>query len=272
MGLFGDILGSVAGGVIGGFGDKKASRQAEAGAGRAAPQIFFPQPFAVNTLFGDSSSGSFNPSPLFKNRIAGLESAAKRSEDFLNSSSAAGFASRFFDAMNRLEARREEQGFQNLESRLFNQRGINTGTARQIADFRNDISDARLGRFITAERAGHGILNDQLNNLLNINTGLRGLQGSQLNQIGQGIFGSRSMLPIALGGNPAEANAGLFRAQSTQDFFGNLGATVGGGISAGVSGGFGRSSPFGSPGGGFTQNPFANTPNPINPNFASLGF
>ena len=55
--------------------------------------------------------------------------------------------------------------------------------------------------------------------------------------------------PYALPGNPAAAQAGAFAAGNTQDFYDSLGSSVGGALSAGVSG-FGGAA-FGSPGGGF---------------------
>lgn len=242
--MAGSVLGSVAGGITSGlFGSKgssKAASQQAAAAQQAlalTPQLRnFPVATALGTTGLRGAPGRFKLSGqgqgLLNNLNQSRDTLFRQFRDF----SRPDFAQRFFDSIDALESRREAQAFNNFESRLFNQSGVNTGSGRQIADFQADIEDARQRRAIGAELTASGLQGDLFNRFLQAAQGLQNFQGSQLNQIGTTIQGEQSPLGI----NQQVAQAGLLgagntRARGTMDFFNNLGTGIGGGVSAGVS-------------------------------------
>ena len=255
--MAGSIIGDVAGGVVGGLfgseGDRRAADQAF-GAANAAQSFIRPQFQPLNSVFGNTlPSGRFAANQIGLDTQGRLFQAQKLFSNQLLGFNKGAFADRFFDAIDRLESRREAQGLANLESRLFNRSGVNTGTQRQIADFQADIEDARLDRVIKAELAADERSRGLLGDFLRANQGLRGFNQDIQNQQNLGFIGAQALTPQSTF-NPGLANAGLFQAGNTQSFFDSLGSGIGGAVNAGVSGLLNPlSAGFGQPGGGFTN-------------------
>jgi hypothetical protein len=272
--VLGKIAGGVVGGLIGGKGDKKAARQMEqaALAAQARVEPFTRPPFSVQTVLGNTAGNRFHLSQSGNEAINNLTAANRQLFQGIRGFDRGAFTDRFFDAIDRLESRREGQALNSFESRLFNRQGVNTGTQRQIADFMRDIEDARLRRSLQTELTAEGVFSNRLKDAFSGVDALRGLQGSQLAQFDRSFYGSRLTEPVVLPSNQGLLAAGGIRAQSTQDFFGNLGGAVGGAVGAGIPWALGGGGFGGGGGGGFTANPFTNIANPINPQFASLGF
>lgn len=272
--IIGDVAGSVVGGLFGAKGDRKASDQAF-NAARQSQQIFRPQiPQAGNNnVFGNIlPSGHFSANPLGQQVQADLIRKFRTFSGQFDDFNKGDFANRFFDSIDRLESRREAQGFADLESRLFNRRGVNTGTQRQVADFQRDIEDARLSRVINAELAGDIRSRGMFQDFINALGGLQGFGNNIQSQRNSAVQNASLMRPFAIN-NPAIGNAGLLQAGNTQSFFDSLGGGLANATNAGVStlfgGGF--SNPFSSGGGFF--NPSAvnfSGANPFN-TFQGLG-
>ncbi len=267
--MAGSVIGSVASGIIGGLGDDKAEQQFQQGAA-AAQQIFQPQPFQAQNSFGAvNADGQFKLHP-FGHRVLGMTNQlAGQTFGRATNFDRRKFADRLMDASNRVNDKRESQAFSSLESKLFNRQGASTGTQRQIADFGADLEDRRFQRALQAEvganQVGSGLNQDFIGALGLVND----FSDRRIAAQQQGLFGAQALAPYAIN-NPAQAQAGAFRAQNTQDFFDGLGGVVGGAAQTGINflrGGSGGGSS--SSGGGFFN------PNAINFGsnpFTSLGF
>jgi len=109
------------------------------------------------------------------------------------------FQNRFFDALDRLESRRESEAFGSLESRLFNRSGINTGTQRQVRDFRDTLDNRRRARAFEAIFGAQDFQSQIFNNILGLERGRSGLGQNALSpiQIGAGIGATRSRTDLA---------------------------------------------------------------------------
>ena len=259
--VIGSVAGNVASGIIGGIGNKKAERQFQSGA-NAAQQIFTPQPFRAGNRFGQvDNRGQFTFNPIGNKRLQQiLQISNKRfntSEQFHQNRDA--FAEKLLRAADRVNDKRESQAFSSLESKLFNRAGASTGTQRQIADFQSDIEDRRFQRAVNAEQIADQRNRALLGDFLGVfnNATQYGRQGEDVQRLS--LLGAQALRPFAIN-DPAQANAGAFRAQNTQSFFDGLGGVIGGGLDAGISllGGGGSGVGGGINGGGFFN------PNAIN--------
>ena len=82
-----------------------------------------------------------------------------------------GLSREFFDQIDRLESRRDANQFNSLESKLFNKSGINTGTANNVADFRNQLEEGRQKRVFEATSAAQNYTTNMFKNFLALNQG-----------------------------------------------------------------------------------------------------
>lgn len=266
--------GKIVGGLIGAGGDQRAADQFQQAA-QQSQLIVQPQQFLGNSLFTRiDPRGQALLTPLGQRRnqeIANLfNQAFRRARDF-NSNQ---FQQRLLRAADDVTRRRESQAFDSLESRLFNRQGVHTGTARQIADFRSDVERRREERAfrrateaeLFAEQVQRGRLGDV--------AGLFGLSGDLddrfLRLQGQSLQGAQLLAPFGIS-NPQIAQAGAFRAQSTQDFFRGLGGIVGGVVDTGLSS-LRAPASSASTGGGFFNPGAVSFEGGFTSPFASLGF
>lgn len=233
--IISSVAGSAASGLISGaFGGSKSSDEFERGAA-ASQQIVNPQPFQGRSLFG-----GINPQGQFSLNSRGQQQFQKllgQSNKFFNASNNFNrndFRDRLMQASMGLQNRREQQAFDGLESRLFNSSGVNTGTQRQVADFKNDIEDARFGRALQAEMGADQMARGRLGDFANAFGLMTNFDDRGIGLQQQSLQGAQALAPFAIN-NPAMAQAGAFRAQNTQDFFDGLGGTVGGLVDTGIS-------------------------------------
>lgn len=280
MGFFGDIAGSLIGGLIGKSGEDKARRDFEtdmSGAIRAASAIRT-EPMGTSTLLGSTSPDlSFLLSPRAEGITRQMEDARNINFNALHDFNRRDFANRFFDSIDKLESGRERRAFADLESKLFNRAGVSTGTATQLAQFQNDIGDARQRRLMQANMASDQRQQNLFNQFLASINPEFALQTSQLNQLRTGIAGGQLNASGDAMTRQAIINAGAqgagFGAQSTTNFFNSLGKNVGGAVSAGVSSLLAPNRSSGAGGGGGFFNPGAvNFNNAFTSGFNSLGF
>lgn len=247
MGFFSDIAGAAVGGLFGAFGDSKAADQF----GSAAQlQYIAPQFQPTSNLFGrTTNAGGFTLNKFGRRYLNDLtKNQALTRKDFQSFNRGA-FADRFFDAIDRLESRREAQAFSDLESRLFNQAGVSTGTQRQIADFQADIEDARLDRVIKSELAGAQMSDLLFDRFLKSLNPINDFNRTLANERAFGVDRAVALTPRPFIDQGALA-AGAFQAGNTSDFFRTLGGYAGDVVASGLSSI--RSpllSPFGQPGG-----------------------
>lgn len=192
-------------GLFGAKAAKKASKKLEA---------------KLNTLYKDNKYSPYNVSgPLASTSMTNggigvsMSPEAQQSFDQFNSlinktGGAAnrldqrGLAMEFFDQMDGMASRREGREFNSLESKVFNTRGVNTGSTQTVADFRTTLEDARQQRQFQATQAAQGFTTNLFNQFL-------GLVG------GRDAFAGNLMDPVRLGtqvgtnrqqGNLAAAN------------------------------------------------------------------
>lgn len=265
--LIAPIAGSVASGLISGSGSSKAERQYQQGA-NAAQQIITPEFFGTNGVFGSTNaSGHFSANPFGQRIQNDIIRRTDRFGSMFDNFNRDSFRDRLLEASNRVNDKREGQAFASLESKLFNNQGASTGTQRQIADFGADLEDRRFNRALQAEFGADQRQQGLFNNFLQGFQGVRAF-GQDVNQQKQlGLDGARALAPYAIN-NPAQAQAGAFRAQNTQDFFDGLGGTVGGALETGINAFQNRGGGSSGAGGFFNPSAINFGSNP----FTSLGF
>lgn len=260
------VAGSLISGAISGAGSSRAEDQLRQGA-NAAQQIINPSPFQGRGLFtsvNPQGQASFND--FGNDQFTKLKSFSNSSFQRANNFNRSSFRDRLLEASNRVNDKREGQAFASLESKLFNRQGASTGTQRQIADFGADLEDRRFNRALQAEIGADQFARGRQNDFANAFGLLSGLDDRLLAHQGQSLQGAQFLKPFAIN-NQAQAQAGAFQAQNTQDFFDGLGGAVGGAAQVGINAFQNRGG--GSSGGGFF-NPgainFGSNP------FTSLGF
>jgi len=263
--VIGDVVGSAVGGIFGSKGDERAAQQAQQAAERSQ-MIVNPQPFQGNSLFFNTNArGQASPNFRGNNLISQFGRLNSQAFNQAIKFNPRRFADRMFQAGNRVNDKRDGQAFSSLESKLFNRQGASTGTQRQIADFASDIEDRRSQRFFNAQSAAQQMRNTMLDQSFAASNQLTGFGDRLLENQHQSLQGARALAPFGID-NPAIAQAGQFRAQNTQDFFGNLGNTVGGAVDAGISFFGNRGGGSGGVGNSPAQSSFAR------PSFGGPGF
>lgn len=131
-------------GLAGIFGAKKAAKKID-------PMAFFTP--SSNVFASYTAPGQYNLTPFGKQVQRGFRGLGQQFYDEAMAFSRPDFASEYFDAIDRLQSRREGQAFDSYASRIFNVGGATTGTGRALADYQTDIQDAQMRRSMAAEQA-----------------------------------------------------------------------------------------------------------------------
>jgi len=249
MGLFSSI-----GGL---FGGNDAAKDLEKDLARIAEQNRF-QPFNINSPLAngsfDGQTGTASLNPNTAKTFDQFNQLINRTGNKAKGFNAQSFQNDFFRSIDRLESQREQEGFDDFESSIFNKRGVSTGTGRQVRDFQESLQQRRFDRQQRAVEASQQFETNLFNQFLGLTGGrsqlsaatldpLRiGLQAGQLNtqanQIASSYLAQGANARATAKANTGSAIGGLFDA--------GLGLALGGGGFGGLGGGIGA-------GGGFTS-------------------
>ena len=221
MGLFSSI-----GGLFG--GNDAADDLQDALAEIAANTKF--TPYNVNTPFfgvgprGDGSIGITNSKrglfTTFNDFAKLINQTGNRAKNF----NAQNFQNDFFRSIDRLESQREQEGFADFESKLFNNAGVSTGSQRQVRDFQENLQQRRFDRQQRAVEASQQYQTNLFNQFLGLNTGRNALNQAVLNQFGVSQGLGNSALNAQLAANNLLTQGAQIDATATA----NTGSAIGG--------------------------------------------
>lgn len=207
----------LAGSAISAFGGNKAAGQLADATNRASQPLGIQSPLGLTSM--RNGVLDFQPTLRGEQMFRQTDTFRNRAFQDLNKFSRDDFSSKFFDAIDRLESRREADNFANFESALFNRSGVNSGTARHVADFQQDIGDARLSRVLQSQLAAEDVFNNRaalFGNAVNMS---RGLNSDVMGQLSMSQAGRPNPQLAAMGG--------AARSNATANFFSGLGTNVG---------------------------------------------
>lgn len=134
------------------------------------------KPFDIRNPQGagvDMSNGYAKPtlSPGMQRTFTDFDALINKTGSAARNLNQRGLSREFFDQIDRLESRRDANQFNSLESKLFNKSGINTGTANNVADFRNQLEEGRQKRVFQATTAAQDYTTNMFKNFLALNQG-----------------------------------------------------------------------------------------------------
>jgi hypothetical protein len=241
MGLFSDI-----GGI---FGGNKAGKRLSKDLKKIAGDIKF-NPFDVN---GPLFSGSFDPengtatstgSNATNAQLGTFDRLFGQVGEEARGFNPTNFQNNFFDAIDRLESRRESEAFNSLESKLFNKAGVSTGTERQVRDFQGDLEQRRFDRAGAAVGQSQQFFTNMLQQLLGISQGKQQLASTAFDPLKLGLaFGGAQTGVQESKANILGQAAGV-KASTTANTFSSIGGLFDSAAQFGAGGGFGDLSSF----------------------------
>ena len=226
MGLF-----SAIGGL---FGGNKAAKRLNKDLRKIADEIEF-NPYNVSGPLGfgrfDGTTASASLSPDLAQSFESFGKLLAPMYSDAQEFNPGRFSSNYFRAIDQLESQREQEGFASLESRLFNQSGVHTGTQQQVRDYRTAVEQARRDRATKALFDTQSFYSNMLNQILGLEQGRSALGASAIDPLRLGAsFGQIETDVDVSRGELLKEGAGV-RAGATA----NTWKSVGGILDAGAS-------------------------------------